>query len=77
MADEKKKIELDAKTQDPTFMYHLTQKYMKDYVMSRGTKEDQIWYCKLVLANKKKVKSSICKCIKLFTNSTIIYGINI
>ena len=56
MADEKKKIELDAKTQDPKFMYHLTQKYMKDYVQVRGTKEDQIWYYKLVLANKKKVK---------------------
>lgn len=55
MASEKH-VELDAKTQDPKYLYHLTQKYMLDYVNARGTNEDVIWYCELVLKNKKKVK---------------------
>ncbi len=55
MSDEKK-VELNAAKEDPTFLYHLTQQYMKDYVQKRGTKEDQIWYYKLVLANRKQVK---------------------
>ena len=51
-----KKAELDAKTQDPQYMYQLTQNYMLDYVQARGTKKDQIWYYKLVLGSKKPVK---------------------
>ena len=52
---EEKKVELDAKTQDPQFKYHLTQKYMLEYVEARGTVEDRIWYYKLVLDSKKAV----------------------
>lgn len=57
MADKKKteKVELDAAKENPKFLYHLTQKYMKDYVQKKGTVEDQIWYYKLVLASKKQV----------------------
>lgn len=55
MADEKK-VELDAKTQDPQYLYHLTQKYMLDYVENRGTTKDQKWFYELVLASKKTVK---------------------
>ena len=47
--------ELDAATEDPKFMYHLTQTYMKEYVQKRCSKEDQIWFYKLVLGSKKEV----------------------
>lgn len=53
MADKKK--ELDAKTEDPKYLYHLTQKYMTDYVDARGTIDDQIWWYELVLQSKKQV----------------------
>lgn len=52
MAD--KKIELDPKTQDPKFMYHLTQEYMKGYVQAKASKADQIWFYKLVLSEEGK-----------------------
>lgn len=50
------KKELDAKTQDPQYKNQLTQNYMLDYVLARGTKKDQIWYYKLVLDSKKPIK---------------------
>ena len=49
------KKELDAKTQDPQYKNQLTQNYMLDYVLARGTKKDQIWYYKLVLDSKKPI----------------------
>ena len=56
MAEKKEVVELNAAKEDPKFLYHLTQKYMLDYVQKRGTVADQKWYYKLVLANKKKVE---------------------
>ena len=49
-----KKEEIDV-NQNPKFLYHLTQKYMLDYVKTRGKKEDRIWYAKLGLSSQKKV----------------------
>lgn len=51
-----KKVELDPKTQDPKFLYHLTQPYMMEYVKAKCNDADKEWFAKLILANKKTVK---------------------
>ncbi len=47
----KKKEELSI-SENPKYLYQLTQKYMLGYVKERGTKEDRIWYAKLGIENQ-------------------------